>query len=197
MRMELNLMEKLKNKYGVNKLRQVMTLYNIGLPEKYWFSPITESEIAVVEQLKGMIVNGYSIAIVTNNISEANKIVAILVRELLKSKTVCRYLDFVYVVNTMIDKFGQMNMELVGQLNNCEFISITNIRSYGKMYDRMMGVFSSFMDSLFNSVMEKNIVMCIEVESNDLNDIGKIYGDEMYRTIESSFEIYQYIVGVK
>lgn len=190
-------MEKLKKKYGVNKLRQVMTLYNIGLPEKYWFSPITETETLAVEQLKGMIQSGSSVAIVTNNITEANKIVSILVRELLKSKTVCRYLDFVYVVNTMIDKFGQMNMELIGQMNSCELISITNIRSYGKMYDRMMGVFSSFVDSLFNGVMDKSIVMCIEVESNDLGDIGKIYGDELYRTIESSFEIYQYIVGVQ
>lgn len=193
--MDNEILQKLKEKYGLNKLRMVAGLYSIGLPEKYWFEIPNNKEKSVVDEVLHMLELDNSIVIVTNNIVEANKLVAIMIRDLHKKRKSVKYVDFVYVVNTMMDKFGQMNMDLIKELNNNEVIAITNIRSYGKMYDRMMGTFSSFVDSLFNGVLSKQVIMCLEVDSNELTDIGKIYGDELHRTIDSSFEIYQYIVG--
>lgn len=190
-KIETDILEKLKNKYGINKLRKFAELYGLGIPEKYWESKPTPAQIELIDDIIKM--NGVhpNLVIWGKDVLSGNMIAAEMLKRLGKIKN-SRYLDFVTIANEMIDKFGQMNMNLLNELGVEDVIVISNIQPYGSYYlTRVYPLFSSFVNSLANSILNKKIILVLGTEDDELDGIVKSYGDELTKTLNTLFDFYQ------
>lgn len=190
-KIETDILEKLKNKYGINKLRKFAELYGLGIPEKYWESKPTTAQIELIDDIIKM--NGVhpNLVIWGKDVLSGNMIAAEMLKRLGKIKN-SRYLDFVTIANEMIDKFGQMNMNLLNELGVEDVIVISNIQPYGSYYlTRVYPLFSSFVNSLANSILNKKIILVLGTEDDELDGIVKSYGDELTKTLNTLFDFYQ------
>lgn len=189
-KIEAEALEKIKNKYGINKLRKYANLYGVGIPEKYWDTKPTDKQLELIDDILLVLNKHNNLVIYCQNVITGNRIAS----EMLKRLGIqnARYLDFVNIANEMVDKFGQMNMNLLTELGNEDTIVISNIKPYGQFYmSRVYPLFASFLNGLYNGVLSKKIVLVIEHTDDDLDNIDKSYGDELANTLHSIFNFYQ------
>lgn len=174
-KIEPEILDKLKAKYGINKLRKVVELYGLGIPEKYWFTTPTSQEITLIDDIITTNKKYNNLVLYSQDVAKSNRIASELLKRLGKIQQY-RYIDFMTLSNSMIDKFGQMNLPLLNELAIEEIIVISNIKSYGQYFlSRVYPLFAGFLDSLANSIMDKKILLVLETTDDGLDGIGKSY----------------------
>ncbi len=180
--------EGLKSKYGMNKLRKVVQYYASGIPEKYWLDDLVDEEIS---QTTDAIIEYSSrkkwIAIVGDK-DNVNRSVALALRKIITDqKEQAVYFDFVNLMGRVMDKFGMINLEVIRNLEAYKVVAITNIRS-GDMYQHMLGWLDVILNSLSNSVMEKTIVLGIEW-SGEVNEEFDIKYEKLLGILNEQFSV--------
>lgn len=189
-KIETEILEKLKNKYGITKLRKSAELYGLGIPEKYWNTKPTEKEVELIADIIQSSKEHSNLVLWCNHIASGNRIASEMLKISGNLKN-SRYLDFVSITNEMVDKFGQMNMNLINELGTEDVIVISNIKQYGEYYQkRVYPMFASFLDSLLNGILEKKIFLVLEITDDGVEGIDKSYGDELTKTL-NAFNFYQ------
>ena len=184
-----DILEKLKNKYKINNLRKVAELYGTAIPEKYWFTTPTPSQQKIINHIFTIIENKQPLILFVDNAEKGNVIGCEFLKMYKKLKH-SRLLDFMFITNKMVDKFGQINLDLLSELENEELIIISNVKSYGNFYiQKIYPVFASFVDGLLNGIMQKQIILIIEY-TGEIDDVDKSFGNEFVRTM-NEFQFYQ------
>ena len=184
-----DILEKLKNKYKINNLRKVAELYGTGIPEKYWFTKPTPNQQKIINHIFSIIENKQPLILFVDS-AERGSVIGCEFLKIYGKLKHSRLLDFMFVTNKMVDRFGQINLDLLNELENEDLIIVSNIKSYGNFYiQKIYPVFASFVDGLLNSIMQKQIILIIEY-SGEIDDVDKSFGNEFVRTM-NGFQFYQ------
>src|SRR5574340_342140 len=168
------IVEKIKDKYGMPKLRAAMQLYGAGIPEQYWFDntpPLPHMELFESKCIES-IAAGKHICVVGDNITVVNQILVSVSKKLMSDKKLgTRYSDYVMIMKGLIDKYGLMQLNVLDQWNDFDVIAISNIRNYGYQFKKIQPIFLSVIDSLLNSVFRKTIILGMEIKPDKVDTV--------------------------
>jgi hypothetical protein len=184
-----DIVEKVNRKYGHKNLRKFLNYYHSGLPEKYWNS----AECKYLADMEAM-ANTSNVTVLSESVNKSDDIVYNFLKSQIDKKVNCISVDFVTLNSTIIDKFSQINLDVLKEFEKFEIVGIVGLKRYGKIYDRFYPAITSILNTLIhNSSFQKRILLSIETKDDDLEKIGDMFGEEFMNMIISDFEIFSII----
>ena len=183
MRVETEIVEMLKKKYGQENLRKVIQYYGSGLPEREWMTSPEPGNMNAIDVVINGVMEKTNMAIigsgkkVTHVITQAMKI-------FIKGNMNVKQFEFLSFVEIIQGKYHQVNLEIIKDTSQFDVVSIINIK-YGSIYKKVDGIFSPIIGSMTNTVLQKSVLLGIDFTEDINTESGmKMFEDKYGELVE-------------
>jgi len=185
--------EHFQQKYGTTKIRKIIQYYGAGLPERYWLSEPTKKIKSNVDDIceLGAVAN---VVVLSDKIKSSTDIVSEIVKRQVDLKKNTKVMDFISFNAEVMDKFGSVDLQVVNEFKKLDCIAIHGFKRYGRVYDKFYPAVASILNSLIlSSISEKKIILGVESDTDDMDGLKRLFGEEMLDVIQENFEIYSIV----
>lgn len=162
---------KLKEKYGANKLRDVARLYGSNIPEKHWY--VEWDDDSVNDIVKSCADNIYkderNYFITCSDVGLSNMFVSDILHRLIHKGKDCYRFNYAELISDYTDKFSTFNVSnFMKDIEHYEVIAITNVYA-NKFYQQTQHHFENIITNLTNSRLNKTLIINVLEYDEELN----------------------------
>lgn len=171
---ELNVIKRIKSKYGDNKIHEGLKYHKAGIPEKYWFTN------KIKYKYSDYIDSGRTeFFVLSDDTDEIMICISDLLKQFIRQNQNCINMNFFLMMNYMGNNYDQIQKlsDVVNTLTVYDVIAITGIK-YGQIFNTKLESFLILRENLLNDNIDKKLIYGFEgVNESTTAKLEEAYGE--------------------
>lgn len=187
-----NIVNYIREKYGMSKLRKFHRFHKMNFPEIFWESPSTDGKVfTTAGKIYSQILENdlHIVSVITSDNKRTSQLVAEIVKKFSESNWV-RFITFDELVSRYYDRWkSAFEPKFIDEIKYVKALAITGV-SYKVSSDNrsdMLNSFARMLSLIIMSGIDTKIILGMDLIKKD--DIEKNYGEEFRERLEEIYMV--------